>query len=208
MKIHFHGALAAEFPQYNGLDFQVDTPAQAINLLMAQAPKLKRRIRPMQLQLYRGRIEDERELLLERIHWKSSAEEIHIAPAVAGSGRTAMIIIGTILVIAAAVALTIMTGGLAAPLIPGIISVGQALVLGTALVIGGLVMPASTDPEAHEAEEARSALYNGGVNRVAEGTPIALVLGDHVRWGGQVIATGVDIVQMLSVPPGSDSVTL
>lgn len=193
MQIVLHGILAERFPHLNHRNWNARSVAHAVNLLKANCPEgsFARTVRPLNLHIYDPA--GDRYIGEHTLGWDTGAERIDIMPAVEGSGRTAMIVVGTVLLVMAAAAMTLGTGGFGAPAAWGLLTAGEATLLGASLVVGGLMMPAQSDYDARE--ERQSVLYQGGANRSQQGSPVPLVLGREVRQGGVIISTGIDVLQ-------------
>lgn len=120
--------------------------------------------------------------------------EVHITPAVEGSGRFGQIILGVILIVVG-VAISGFSFGTLTPL-------GQVFVgAGVGLVIGGIAQLLMPTPKiddytkADRAENQPNFVFNGGVNVYEQGGPVPLVYG-RVEAGSVVISAGFNVEQI------------
>ena len=118
--------------------------------------------------------------------------EVHITPAVEGSGRFGQIILGVILIV---VGIIIAPAG-------GLSGISQYMVMaGIGLVVGGvaqLLMPTPKMDDytgAERAENKPNFVFNGAVNVYEQGGPVPLCYG-RVKAGSVVISAGFDVEQI------------
>jgi predicted phage tail protein len=144
--------------------------------------------------------------------------DLHIVPAVrgAGGGSGTKILVGIALIAVAIAApyalgavagLTTATGaaittstGLGAALsasmigVSGVATFGSLAMLGAMVALGGVVMAMSPQQKANynnrEVDRSESFIYNGPVNTVEQGGPVALIYGE-MTVGSKVISAGV-----------------
>lgn len=115
---------------------------------------------------------------------------IKIIPRVFGAGNVGKMIVGTVLIIAAAVA----TGGWLAAFQPGAGLWGVAASFGASLVLGGIVglMTKTATGNSIESTEdnTQSYLFSGALNTTKQGNPVYVAYGTHLL-GSQVISASL-----------------
>ena len=119
----------------------------------------------------------------EEIFLPIPKDEICITPVVAGSGRTAMIIAGVVLLAA---------GGLGVGVLA--MSAFQTALLGGLLIIQGL-FGAQTEAPDPEEDSTKSYIFNGPTNTIAQGNRIPIIWGS-LQVGSQVISASVTAYQV------------
>lgn len=178
-EIRLYGKLAEEVGQ-RVFHAAVRTPAEAVRFLIANFPRLEKLMVKGWYRVAAGRrILGSEESLKDPV---SSREPIRIAPVMQGSGG-----IGRILAGVALVALSFVTGGIAAPLL---LSVGAALTLGG---VAQLLAPRPSTPEAREEEDPRESYsFDGVVNVSRAGVPVPVCYG-RVVIGSIVVSAGIQV---------------
>ena len=116
-------------------------------------------------------------------------EELHLVPAFGGGGGLVKVLIGAVLIIAA-VAATVYTGGAAGPLLGAVIS--GAFGVGMSLVLGGVLEMLSPYPNPkNQYVSPTGGVFSGLPNTTAMGTYIPIGYG-RFAVGGQFLSIGVE----------------
>ena len=132
------------------------------------------------------------------------AEELHVFPAVTGSGgNTGRIILGIVLII---VAVALWWAGSAIWAAGTIMQTagsyaGAVALAGVASLAGGIagMLAASPGIDNYADPDARqSFIFNGAVNNTEQGVPVPLVYGRHLT-GSTVISAGIHTEQLLAL---------
>lgn len=186
-KIHLHGELSRFGSSF---ELDVNSPAEAIRAISVQLPAFRKAIAEGEWHVVKGDMEEGTNLDEDRLLMGlGRVSDIHIIPAVTGSGgKFGQIILGAVLIGAA-----FWTGGASlAAWGAGAKAMGA---LGAGLVIGGvaqmLIKPPSTDFAGREAPDQRpSFLFDGPVNTSTQGLPVPLIYGE-VKTGSVVISAGM-----------------
>lgn len=188
--IYLHGRLA-EFGKFFELD--VNDPAEAIRALSIQIPEFRSVLAEGQWSIVKGNLEEGCSLSEEELMLSGSYDEIHILPAISGSGgKFGQIILGTVLIGAAIFtaggSLAVTSWGFGAKALG---SVGAGLVLGG--VSQMLIQAPSTSggyADRESPDERPSFLFDGPVNTSTQGLPVPLIYGE-VMTGSVVVSAGM-----------------
>lgn len=125
-----------------------------------------------------------------------SEDEIHVWPAVVGSGGVGRIIIGVVLIVIAIVIVVCFPVAFAASGYLGMIGVGLLVGIGVSLISAGVSMMMNKPPTVKSADAEKdkkpSFLYNGIVNTIEQGGCVPIVYGRHMT-GSTVISSGVTV---------------
>lgn len=123
-------------------------------------------------------------------------DEIHVWPAIAGSGAVGRIILGVVLIIIAIV-IAVVTWGAASPLVG--LAISFLVGVGVSLISAGVSMMMNKPPKVHstDAEQNKkpSFLYNGIVNTIEQGGCVPIVYGRHMA-GSTVISSGITVEEI------------
>jgi predicted phage tail protein len=175
--------------------FDVNTPAEAIRALSANYPGFKKELmtsheRNVGYHVFNGKFQLEKEdQILE-----PASGEIVIAPVIMGSGATARILIGAVLLTAGIVAY-------AFPEFGGEVAAGPLIGIGTSLILGGVIELLSPVPKIkgpdERPENKPSYIFNGPVNTTNQGHPVPVGYG-RVLVGGGIISAGISIDQIMA----------
>jgi len=135
--------------------------------------------------------------------------ELHIFPAITGSGRgVGQIVVGVVLLVIATVvtfgAALGVAGALGAVGVTAGFSATTAMIglAGAAALAQGIMQATSATPTMNDYAAAAgtdpkaSFLYNGIVNNTEQGVPVPLVYGLHLT-GSTVVSSGLDVEQLL-----------
>jgi predicted phage tail protein len=119
------------------------------------------------------------------------ADEIHLTPVPAGSGRFGQIILGIILIVVGVIA-NFYPGGQAAS--------GPLISAGIAMVAGGIVQllfapPTINNRETERPDARASYVFNGGTNTYEQGGPVPLVYG-RTKAGTTIVSAGFSVEQL------------
>lgn len=135
-----------------------------------------------------------KEFTTETIEMKlGNLEDIHIYPAVEGSGRALQIIVGIVLIVAGYFLLWTPFG---APMI----------MAGIGLILSAVFAPKMPGQQ-EKPDERASFTFNGPVNTMGQGGPVPLVYG-RFRTGSAVVSAGINAEQLMTYtsPPEGDAV--
>ena len=186
--VYLHGRLA-EFGECFELD--VNDPAEVIRALSIQIPEFRSVLAEGEWSIVKGNLEEGCSLSEEELMLSGSYEEIHILPAITGSGgKFGQIVLGTVLIGAA-----FFTGGASlAAWGTGAKVMGS---IGAGLVLGGvsqmLIQAPSTSggyADRESPSERPSFLFDGPVNTSTQGLPVPLIYGE-VMTGSVVVSAGM-----------------
>lgn len=126
-----------------------------------------------------------RNLSEDELQTAGGAEDIRIAPVIAGSKNSGLVsaVLGAVLVVAG-----VFTGGLSTAVGLGLMSVGGGM------VIGGVAQMLVPQPEglsdSSQANNKPSYAFGGPVNTVAQGRPVGLLYGERMV-GGAIVSAGI-----------------
>tara|TARA_B100001059_G_C17694791_1_gene506918 strand:- start:75 stop:665 length:591 start_codon:yes stop_codon:yes gene_type:complete len=177
-------------------EFVADTPAQAMNALLANFPQLERWLidsekRGVAYRVTVGKQKVHNDNMSGMFAPWSEQDVFSITPVLIGAGRGGF---GSILLGIGLVA--------AAVFIPGLgIGLGGALVtkvglFGGALILGGIAQMISPVPKPpREASKLESNSFSGVGNTVRQGVPVPIAYG-RVFVGSAVISAGLDVDQV------------
>lgn len=182
--IQLHGILAKKFGRYFKLD--VKTAKEACHALACQIPAFKAFMLDSERLGYRfavflGKKRTQKNNISEdEIDNITTAEHIHIAPKVMGSGGKAM---GWLQVIAGAVmvGVGIFTGNV------GLIGAGAGLLLGG---VASLMMPTPQMDSQDEDGNRPNNGFGGAVTTVAQGNPVPILYGER-EVGGFIASAAI-----------------
>jgi len=195
-KVRLYGGLA-KFLNSRCFDLEVQNPAEAIRLLLANFPELEVH---MSKNFYKIIVEDFA-IDLEDLALPCGQGDIRIIPVIGGAGGVGKIILGVALIAA-----SIFIPGAAAigfGLTFGAISFGVGA-LGAALILGGVAqlvspVPATGGPGVNnrddEDDPRKSFSFSGIQNTSRQGTVVPIVYGEVIT-GSIVISSGVDTINL------------
>lgn len=174
---------------------EVSSAAEAIRFLLANFPHLEPELARG---YYRVSVGDY-DLSLEEIEHPSGMQVIKIIPVISGSGGVAKILAG-IALIALAIAVPTLGGGLTAATIFGTKFTTLALasgLLGASLVLGGVAQLLTPVPKftTRDPKQSKSYSFSGIQNTSGAGTPVPVVYGEIIT-GSVEISKGIDTVQV------------
>lgn len=204
-KIVLYGSLEQEFG--GPFSWDIKSPREAINALMANFEGFKDALRAMEVKIVRTRAGAKTQFELDEaeLHIGMSNSEVHIIPMPVGSKRGG---IGKVLLGVALVGATIITAGAAAAPDTALFGTGGALaastglglsygtlaLFGVGIALSGLAQMMAPSPDAgnpNDAEDEKASfLFNGPVNVSEQGHPIPLVYG-RMRTGSVVASAGI-----------------
>lgn len=191
--VYFHGLL-----KQFGAEFKVDVknPAEAVKAIATQVPGLEKVIRDGKWHVLRGKLEDQDDVGEDSLHLGFGEQrEMHLMPAIEGSGSgTMQVILGVVLIVAG-----VFTFGATS-------AIGLAMIAGGAgLMVGGLVMMSMKPPKAQKAQEPvdqmASFLFNKPTNSSTQGVAIPRGYG-RMRVGSVVVSTSLTSEELSNSPDG------
>lgn len=195
-EIHLHGRLKQKFG--GSFKLQVDSVLEAIRCLSANFQNFSPEVVKGSYFVYigpgkKGEAWDEERLSLRL----PPRREIHIYPAPKG-GKAAGL--GKIIAGVALIGITVLSGGMSAPLLGGALGAGftggTVALVGASLVLSGVATMLTKPPKApnmsslERPEDRPSFLLSSPVNTTMEGSVIPIV-GGRMRVGSLVISSGV-----------------
>lgn len=190
VNVHLHGSLKQKFGELYQLDI-IDA-AEAIRALSVQLSGFETAIRDGSWHVVRGNSSlDESSLNIKF----GSESELHIMPAIAGSGSgTGKTILGAALIGASFFVPAAGVAGIAA------LSGGAVAVAGASLVLSGISTSLATQNTADyesqvSPDERASFLFDGPVNRAAQGIAVPIIIGE-VKTGSVVVSAGLSTEQL------------
>jgi predicted phage tail protein len=190
-KVRLYGGLA-KFLNSRCFDLEVQNPAEAIRLLLANFPELEVH---MSKNFYKIIVEDFA-IDLEDLALPCGQGDIKIIPVIGGAGGVGRILAGVALI-----AFAVVTAGI------GLIATSLAFSIGTigaSLVLGGvaqLISPVPTiggsgaDNKNDEDDPRKSFSFSGIQNTSRQGTVVPVVYGEVIT-GSIVISSGVDTINL------------
>lgn len=189
-RILLSGSLAKAFGRQHFRQLETGTTTEAFSALRHTLPGFEDFVRDSARSGLRFAIFRNRENVSETELTLSGTTEIRIVPVIAGSksGGVLQTVVGVVL-IAASVIITAVSGGTATPFTSALMSVGIAM------TIGGVVQMLSPTPKTGSQQEQAanenkpSYLFNGAFNSTQQGLPVPVVYGTHLV-GSSVIAVG------------------
>ena len=218
--VYFHGSLASKYGNGPFEVFARDTKDIFRGLVSRFGPYFKETILHGAWHITKGKKEDpelkstDNFMGEEEVELPVLEEEIHVFPAITGSGgNVGKIIIGVVLIVIAVV-LIVFTAGAASALVgaglaatetiaAGIVAnVATALVLaGISSIAGGVIglltkTPSIGSYSSIQEDQKQSFLFNGVVNNTEQGVPIPRVYGEFLT-GSTVINAYLDVIQLL-----------
>lgn len=194
--VYFHGLL-----KQFGTEFKVDVknPAEAVKAIATQVPGLEKVIRDGKWHVLRGKLEDQDDVGEDSLHLEFGEQrEMHLMPAIEGSGSgTMQVILGVVLIVAG-----VFTFGATS-------AIGLAMIAGGAgLMVGGLVMMSMKPPKAQKAQEPvdqmASFLFNKPTNSSTQGVAIPRGYG-RMRVGSVVVSTSLTSEELSNSPDGGSA---
>jgi len=215
--VHLHGALGRKYGE--NFRFAVDTPIQAVRLLIANFPGFKHDLAQGEYRLMRGDPETGFPLKADCLAMSLGKHDFHLIPVATGGKKQGIgkAILGAVIVVAA-IALAPATGGasaggaataaagqgaaggLAAEAFLGL-TYGNIAIFGAALALGGVTQLISPQPstgdysERERPEERPSFLFSGPINTTEQGGILPIVIG-RVIVGSKVISASLAVEQL------------
>lgn len=202
-----HGALAKMLPQ-DRFTFSVLDPREAFSALFANFPATRQYVYDNNWHIFYGDPQgDEWESLSEEeLTLQRPNKEIHIVPAIEGSGGNGGIIKTVVGVAIVGAALFFSGGTLAAPLFAVLgtsFTFGNLAFLGAAIALSGISQMLTPTPEVstrstverNDPASRPSFLFQGAVNSTEEGGAVPVIYG-QMRVGSTVISSGLEIEQI------------
>lgn len=202
-----HGALKNMLPQ-STFNFDVHDAREAFSALFANFPATKQYVYDNNWHIFYGDPEgdDWESLGGEELTLHRPNKEIHIVPAVEGSGGNGGIIKTVVGAVIIGAALFFSGGTLAAPLFSVLgtsFTFGNLAFLGAAIALSGIAQMLTPTPEVssqstnerNSPDQRQSFLFSGAVNSTEEGGAVPLIYGQH-RVGSTVISSGLEIEQI------------
>lgn len=203
--IYLHGAAKKQFGGPFVLD--VATPLEAVKALNYLLPGFRALLQRADWQVIRGPQKKRRACDLDELDLRFGAvKELHLTPVAAGAGSgkgIGKIVVGVLLA-AAAIALSVPTGGTSIALgataftVAGLgVSFGTIAALGLTIALQGAALLAQGKPKVagygdRESPDQRpSFLFQGPVNVAAEGATIPMSLGLEIECGSVVASAGL-----------------
>ena len=210
--VYFHGALASKYGNGPFEVFARDTKDIFRGLVSRFGPYFKETILHGAWHITKGKKEDpelkptDNFMGEEEVELPVLEEEIHVFPAITGSGgNVGRIIIGVVLIVIAVVIIAFFppaAGGIAALGAAGTTSLATGLVLaGITSIAGGVIGLLSKTPSigsygSIQEDQKQSFLFNGPVNNTEQGVPIPRVYGEFLT-GSTIINAYLDVIQLL-----------
>ena len=192
--IYLHGSLADHIPD-GKFTASFNNVREAVSCINANFPGFHDIIRSMKLHVLVGDIDSEKDLDEKQALTHTINNDIHIMPAIEGSGgdnKALKVILGIGLIAVGFIGVPGIALGSAvfgnAIGITGLQLVG----LGAGIVLSALAQPPEMQPEP-DAET--SAMYQGPLNSQTEGQIVPYVAGQDVIVGGMIIHADLQIVQ-------------
>ncbi|MAO57803.1 MAG: phage tail protein [Alcanivorax sp.] len=184
--VRLYGVLGSRFGRVFRL--AVNTPAEAVRALCVQIPGFEAHM--MRDRRYRYAVFcGKRNLSEDELQTAGGAEDIRIAPVIAGSKNSGLVsaVLGAVLVVAG-----FFTGGAAWA---GAAMLGKGMMFaGAGLLIGGVAQMLVPQPEglsdSSQANNKPSYAFGGPVNTVAQGRPVGLLYGERMV-GGAIVSAGI-----------------
>lgn len=160
--INIHGALGEQFGKIFHLN--VNSPAEAVRALIYMVPNFKDAMMNYDYRIVVGNLDNGDELAEDQltIH---TCRDIHLIPVIQGAKKGVGKIIAAIVVIAAAIAYTAVTGD--------IVGGSQIASIGISMGLRGISMLL-----APQIEETDNKLFNNSVATGQQGSPIPLLYGE------------------------------
>lgn len=199
--IRLHGHLKDRYGA--ALDWQVETPRQAVSALRANFPDFAEQIKDGHYAFAIGAYPEDFVPLRAAEDWDfvvPPGRDIHMVPVVEGEGPVALLAAGAAIVGGTAAAAGVFTLGLTAFSAVAFAGVtwGQLALFGVSLALSGVAQLLSPTPKAadftqQERPESRpSFIFSGPVNVVEQGGPVPLVYG-RMLVGSVVISSGLSV---------------
>ena len=196
-KIKLYGKLA-KFIGHRVLEADVATAAEAVRFLLANWPELEQHMSDQHYRVSVGKYD----LDLEELHHPAGAAPISFVPVVAGAKSGIWKVLAGVALIALAIAIPGIGGGVAATIFGtkfSAISLAVGLT-GVSLALGGvaqLLTPAPKVPQGADKQDdpRKSYSFSGIQNTSRQGVPVPIVYGETVV-GSVVISAGIDTVQV------------
>jgi predicted phage tail protein len=194
--IRLHGVLAERCCTQQ-IAAHINSPAEAVRLLLANFPGLERLIRAHDWIVRAGSMDVDEDLL----HFPAGqAEEIEFVPLIQGAGAGGRIITGALLIAASFFVPGVALAGIA--LGPLMFGIGASLLLGG---VSQLLTPKTpTARRDRDPREVKSFSISGVQNTSRQGVPVNVILGEAIV-GGIVISAGVTTDNLPSTGSASRS---
>jgi predicted phage tail protein len=206
-RVFVHGLMEQHAPAFaTGFLVDVQTVREASQVIEANYPGFYAFVAQMPM-----------EVILDHNHChpaqldmrRPTIQEIHFRPVEAGQGKVGMIILGVALLASAVFTMgTSLAAGAGLGLTGGLfgsgvaaglgLTAGFSALMGTTLLAGALMSPATADYKNREKPDARSsALISGTINPQEEGSPVPLCVGLDVMCEGTTIHRSLDAESMI-----------
>ncbi|VVQ29752.1 hypothetical protein PS943_01481 [Pseudomonas fluorescens] len=186
------GSLAQIFGREHFRLLETGTVAEAFSALKHTIAGFEDFIRDAARKGLRFAIFRNRENVGETEFTLSGTSEIRIVPVIAGSksGGIFQTVLGVVL-IAASVIMTAISGGTASPFAAGMMQVGIAMVIGGVIQMLTPVPSSKSGSQQEQAstENKPSYLFNGAFNSTQQGLPVPVIYGQMLA-GSSVITVG------------------
>jgi predicted phage tail protein len=184
------GSLAQAFGRQHFRQLETGTTTEAFSALKHTLSGFEDFIRDSARRGLRFAIFRNRENIGKDEFTLSGTTEIRIVPVIAGSKNGGIIqtVVGVVL-IAASVIITAVSGGTATPFTAGLMSVGIAMTIGGVIQMLTPVPKAPGQEDQASTENKPSYLFNGAFNSTQQGLPVPVVYGQMLV-GSSVIAVG------------------
>lgn len=166
LTLNLYGSLAKAVGQ-SEVKLDVDTPGDALNVLLIQVPDAFKAMRSANWTLINGDLETGVALSPDNLH-VVACPEVHLIPATEGGNGTTMMIAG-----AALMAVGAFTFGLSTPTGMALFASGAATAVGG--VMSTMIKPTAASYESSDSKG--SYMYNGTVNTTVQGQPYACPYG-------------------------------
>jgi predicted phage tail protein len=184
------GSLAQAFGRRHFRQLETGTTAEAFSALKHTIHGFEDFIRDAARNGLRYAIFRNRENVGESEFALSGTTEIRIVPIIAGSksGGLFQTVVGVVL-IAASVIMTAVSGGAASPFAAGMMQVGIAMTIGGVAQMLSPTPKSGSQQEQAGTENKPSYLFNGAFNSTQQGLPVPVVYGKMLV-GSSVVAVG------------------
>lgn len=193
--VRLYGELGKKYGRVHRL--AVKTPAEAVRALCANHKGLDKDLLGSKDRGVGYRVFSDKENIGEEDLKKPVSKEIKIVPVIVGAGGPGFKVIFGAVLIAAGLAINILSGGSLAWLGTPMIHVGVAFVAGG---VYQMLVPVPKSPQPPEApNNMPSYNFNGPVNTSAQGQPVPICYGRLIVGGG-VVSAGIAVSQLKGPP--------
>lgn len=208
-----YGYLAKKYGRHHRFD--VTSASEACRALQANFKTFFEDIRPGQFAVIRGSRKTGEQLALEQVSMHMGNKPIHIVPVPRGGSSKGIfaIILGVALIAVSILTMNPEIGFMAglASAMPTVtfLSHGAVLMMGAAMVLGGISQLITPTPEVNDYTQREqkkvSFLFNGSVNRMEQGGPVPILYGGPMEVGSVLVSGGVRVDGAATPPPADQA---